>query len=117
MNLNGKVIENMINLDFLSHSDEIKTEYVLVKNVMAAEKSMNSLKWENLCLDRIGDVSSALSKHHKTAYNSWNDLVDEAKRTILPLVEKKLDILILEGNLLEEMKDQIKFDIINRILY
>lgn len=75
------------------------------------------MKWENLNLDRVGDVTSYLSKNYRELYNkNWNNLAKEIKTNILPVINEKLDFLIQEGRLLESMKSQVLFDIMNIVL-
>ncbi|MGX7420043.1 hypothetical protein ACWOFR_14690 [Carnobacterium gallinarum] len=117
MKLDQNMIEIIKKIDFLSHSTNLEIGYQEIKDLKLAEKSINSLKWENLCLEERGKISGYLAQNNKELFSNWNHLVNEIKEKIIPCVEKKLDILILKEKLLEEMKDQIKFDIINIILY
>lgn len=90
---------------------------IQVKTVKDAEKSINSLKWENFVLEKDGDFSAYLSKNHSDMYKHWNSLAISAKEEIIPQIEAQLENLIAEGKLQASMKDQIKFDIVGLAIY
>lgn len=118
MQLEQEVIDDLLGIEFLAHHKklEIKAEYIT--NLTVASKSMNGLKWENLCLEKSGDVTSYLSINHKALYNTyWNELAIAIKTNIIPLINQKLDALIAEGRLIEKMKSQILFDMMNIALF
>ncbi|MDR4304702.1 hypothetical protein FOS05_27255, partial [Bacillus mycoides] len=118
MRLENEVVKSLCRIDFLSHTRKLEIDFEIVPTLKLASKSINQLKWENLCLDRIGDVTSHLSKNYKEMYNkNWNNLAMDIKKEIIPIVDKKLSVLISEGQLLENMKSQILFDIMNIALY
>ncbi len=116
--LENEVVKSLCRIDFLSHTRKLEIDFEIVPTLKLASKSINQLKWENLCLDRIGDVTSHLSKNYKEMYNeNWNNLAMDIKKEIIPIVDEKLSVLISEGQLLENMKSQILFDIMNIALY
>ncbi|MFE5131974.1 hypothetical protein, partial [Bacillus mobilis] len=118
MRLENEVVQSLCRIDFLSHTRKLEVDFEIVPTLKLASKSINQLKWENLCLDKIGDVTSHLSKNYKEMYNkNWNNLAMDIKKEIIPVVDEKLSVLISEGQLLENMKSQILFDIMNIALY
>ncbi|MED4402703.1 hypothetical protein [Metabacillus fastidiosus] len=118
MKLENETIESLLKIDFLSHSKNLNIDFELISNLNLASTSINGLKWENICLERIGDVTSYLSKNYRELYNkNWNNLAIEIRKNIVPTINEKLEFLIKEGQLLENMKDQILFDVMNIALF
>lgn len=111
------VINALKNIDFLKEERAINLPIIQLKTLKDAEKSINSLKWENFVLEKDGDFSAYLSKNHSDMYKHWNSLAISAKEEIIPQIEARLDNLIADSKLLESMKDQIKFDIVGLAIY
>ena len=111
------VIKSLISLPFLKENRETTVPVKQIKKLQEAEKSINSLKWENFVLEKDGDFSVYLFKNQSDIYKHWNSLANSAKEEIIPEIEARLDNLIGEGKLLASMKDQILFDIIGLAIY
>ena len=117
MKIYDDVIISLKNIDFLKEERATNLPIIQLKTVKDAEKSINSLKWENFVLEKDGDFSAYLSKNHSDMYKHWNSLAISAKEEIIPQIEARLDNLIADSKLLESMKDQIKFDIVGLAIY
>ena len=117
MKIYDDVINALKNIDFLKEERAINLPIIQLKTLKDAEKSINSLKWENFVLEKDGDFSAYLSKNHSDMYKHWNSLAISAKEEIIPQIEERLDNLIADSKLLESMKDQIKFDIVGLAIY
>lgn len=117
MKIYDDVINALKNIDFLKEERAINLPIIQLKTLKDAEKSINSLKWENFVLEKDGDFSAYLSKNHSDMYKHWNSLAISAKEEIIPQIEARLDNLIAEGKLVASMKDQIKFDFIGIARY
>lgn len=117
MKIYDDVINALKNIDFLKEERAINLPIIQLKTLKDAEKSINSLKWENFVLEKDGDFSAYLSKNHSDMYKHWNSLSISAKEEIIPQIEARLDNLIADSKLLESMKDQIKFDIVGLAIY
>lgn len=117
MKIYDDVIISLKNIDFLKEERATNLPIIQLKTVKDAEKSINSLKWENFVLEKDGDFSAYLSKNHSDMYKHWNSLAISAKEEIIPQIEAQLENLIAEGKLQESMKDQIKFDIVGLAIY
>ena len=117
MKIYDDVINALKNIDFLKEERAINLPIIQLKTLEDAEKSINSLKWENFVLEKDGDFSAYLSKNHSDMYKHWNSLAISAKEEIIPQIEARLDNLIADSKLLESMKDQIKFDIVGLAIY
>lgn len=117
MKIYDDVIISLKNIDFLKEERATNLPIIQLKTVKDAEKSINSLKWENFVLEKDGDFSAYLSKNHSGMYKHWNSLAISAKEEIIPQIEAQLENLIAEGKLQASMKDQIKFDIVGLAIY
>ena len=117
MKIYDDVIISLKNIDFLKEERATNIPIIQLKTVKDAEKSINSLKWENFVLEKDGDFSAYLFKNHSAIYKHWNSLAISAKEEIIPKIEARLDNLIADSKLLESMKDQIKFDIVSLAIY
>ena len=117
MKIYDDVIISLKNIDFLKEKRATNLPIIQLKTVKDAEKSINSLKWENFVLEKDGDFSAYLSKNHSDMYKHWNSLAISAKEEIIPQIEAQLENLIAEGKLQASMKDQIKFDIVGLAIY
>ena len=117
MKIHVDVINALKVLDFLKEERVTNLPIIQLKSVKDAEKSINSLKWENFVLEKDGDFSVYLFKNHSDIYKHWNSLAISAKEEIIPEIEARLDNLITEGKLIASMKDQIKFDIVGLAIY
>ena len=117
MKIYDDVIISLKNIDFLKEERATNIPIIQLKTVKDAEKSINSLKWENFVLEKDGDFSAYLFKNHSAIYKHWNSLAISAKEEIIPEIEARLDNLIAESKLLASMKDQIKFDVISIARY
>ena len=117
MKIYDDVIISLKNIDFLKEERATNIPIIQLKTVKDAEKSINSLKWDNFVLEKDGDFSAYLFKNHSAIYKHWNSLAISAKEEIIPEIEARLDNLIADSKLLESMKDQIKFDIVSLAIY
>ena len=117
MKIYDDVINALKNIDFLKEERAINLPIIQLKTLKDAEKSINSLKWENFVLEKDGDFSVYLFKNQSDIYKHWNSLANSAKEEIIPEIEARLDNLIGEGKLVASMKDQIIFDIIGLAIY
>ena len=117
MKIYDDVIKNLISLPFLKENRETTILIKQINRLKAAEKDINSLKWEYFVLEKGGDFSVYIFKNHSDIHKHWNSLGISAKEEIIPEIEARLDNLIGEGKLVASMKDQIKFDIIGIARY
>ena len=117
MKIHADVINALKNLDLLKEERVTNLPIIQLNTVKDAEKSINSLKWENFVLEKGGDFSVYIFKNHGDIHKHWNSLAISAKEEIIPAIEARLDNLIAEGKLVVSMKDQIKFDIIGMARY
>lgn len=115
MTLKQDTIEKMINIQFLTGKENLEQYRVI--GLQTATKYIQSRKWGNLVLEKSGDLSSFLFKHKIDLFQQWNQLVKDAKETVVPKVLSNLEKLVSNGLLESKMIDQIQFDIITLTVY
>lgn len=78
------------------------------------EKNINSIKWENLCLERRGDFTEYLLKNHKAKYNKyWNVEVRMIKEKYISKISEKIGIALQDNDLSIDVLDDIKMNILS----
>lgn len=104
-------------MELLANIGRQYKNYSNFKNIKQVEKSINSIKWENICLEERNKVTGFLAVNFPDKYNKyWNVLVEEIKQNIIPTIEKRLDGLIEENKITVLIKQSILFDIVNIIM-
>lgn len=116
MEIDTKVSERLLSIDFLKGRKD-RNDIMLIKNLQAALKAINSIRWENLSLEKSGDLTTWLHFNNQSLLREWNSLVDSATQGILPPVRRKLKQLVATGELDEGMLSQIEFDFISMAVY
>jgi hypothetical protein len=117
MNLAIEVVGSLKNVDLLSNVGKPIDYYPQVTKITEVRKSIRSMKWENICLEEIGNVTAYLAVHHSTEYNSfWNKGVMEIREVLLPSIDNQL--LHLKHNKIidERISEAIRFDMINIVM-
>ena len=117
MEIHPDVVNELININFLQNERKTSIPITLLKTLKDAEKSMNSMKWENFSLDKKGDFTAYLFNYEKEIYKNWNDLVDDAKEKITPYIDLKLTKLVDGEKIAQSMLAQVKFDIMGLAIY
>ena len=80
-------------------------------------KSINSEQWENICLEKQGDLSAYLAVHHPNEYNKyWNEEVNIIKEKYFPLIIMEVSKVIQEKGLPQNIIEDIKFNLLTLFL-
>jgi len=117
MNIDNALYEKLLNCNWFGNcgtreSIDFGFEVSLVTNEKEMKKNIISLKWENVCLEENGNLTSFLYQNHKNEYNKyWNSEIELIKKEYLPSILDK----IIEKNkkrLLIEILDDVKMNII-----
>ena len=104
MMLNQEVIAKLMEVELLSNIGSNDEGVSRVVGLPKIEKSINSLKWENICLEEVNSLTGFLAVNHSDAYNlHWNRLVDQIKDEVLPSISSRLDVLIETGKITESI--------------
>lgn len=76
-------------------------------------KTINSIEWENVCLEESGNITEYLAVHNKEEYNkNWNQLVKKIKLEVLPQIIDKIQEEIAKKGFPENVIDDIKFNLV-----
>lgn len=88
-------------------------EIEFIDDVKYAVESVNSEQWEDVCLEKQGDLSAYLALHHQNEYNKyWNEEVGIIKERYFPLIIKNVNKAIQEKGLHQDIIEDIKFNLI-----
>ena len=117
MKINPEVVETLTSLSLLRETRKTTIPIIELGKLSLAEKNINSLKWENFVLDAQGDLTVYLHKSEKELNRHWNELIMDAKQSIIPIIMEQLYRLVDEKKLVESMIYQIRFDILNLAVY
>lgn len=117
MNIPDEVVEKLTQLRLLDDDRHTNVPITQLKTLKSVEKSINSRKWENYCLDKRGDFTAYLFQNEKDLYREWNNITNDARIWILPEVRRQLQLLVSSDKLLETMLGQILFDIVGLSVY
>ena len=116
MILEKEFVETILNCQWLQKCGQIDSfgfdvEYLSKRDV---EKNINSTKWENICLDRMGDFTTYLHKNHKAEYNKyWNDEVRMIKEQYISKISEKVNFALTNNDLPVGVLDDIKMNVLS----
>lgn len=120
MILKREFIEEILNCQWLQRcgeKDSFKFDVEYLDSKSDIEKNINSAKWENLCLDRMGDFTTYLLKKHKAEYNKyWNDEIRIIKKEYISEISEKVNQSLLNkgfNDLAVSILDDIKMNILS----
>lgn len=124
MDLNQMVIDRLKKINWFHNlgnpiKTAIKYDVSYTKSMKSAIKHMNSIRWENIGLEDENELTLYLTLNHKDKYGIvWNELVDEIKRNISPVILKSvMDCASKEKfEIPPELIEQITWDIISIIM-
>lgn len=69
--------------------------------------------WANFKQDHANRLTVYLSRTARERYQEWNDIVRKIKARTEPLVESKLDPLVLEFGLARAVDDDVRWDVLH----
>ena len=107
--------ENFDNLYIRNSTMKNDISIYLIKDKKEVIKCISSIKWENLCLDIRGKLSTFLAVNKDITlgkFNKWNNYVDKIKIDYLDNIEGK----ILSAVKLKNYPDDVFYDIRSNIL-
>ena len=112
--LDTEFCENLVRADLLSQvGQEMKVKFYCprVKTLADAEKTISGLRWKNLCIDRINEVTGYLGRFHRPEYQCWIRLCNQVDRLYEPLLIAKADALIEKGVISEPIKSEMVYEL------
>jgi hypothetical protein len=88
-------------------------DVAVVRSWSEAIYHCGSSAWEDLQLDAQNQYCAHLAQRANERWNrTWNDTVDEVKKTTRPLVDRKIAVTVRENNLPEIFKSEVNHAII-----
>lgn len=116
MELKQDFIEKITNCNWFENCGDQnfdRFEVVYMNNKQEAVERISSMKWERVCLEKTGDATVFLFKHHNEQYQKWNDGVQEIKTVYLGEIEKRIAIGLKEkGLFLDAVLNDVRSNII-----
>ncbi|MCY8232251.1 hypothetical protein [Priestia endophytica] len=122
MKLNEEVIHKVLQIDWLSNCGREGSlpkhlPFSTLGNQKAVKKSIDSVKWENVRLEEVNNLTGFLAKNHSDVFNGyWNTLVMEIKHNILPDVHVKAMANIVKHNLPLNILHNVEYDAVNILM-
>jgi len=114
--LDESIVSALTNLDLFSAFgngaltvDEFHCEFV--QSYKDFLKSINGIKWENIRLEKGGDITAYLTI--KNLDGDWNAYVNAAKAEIVPSVVGKILSAQFSEEALKIISDNVKYDIVD----
>lgn len=117
MILEKEFVESILNCQWLQRCGQIDSlgfEVEYLDNKKEVEKNINSVKWENICLDKKGDFTTYLFKNHKADYNKyWNVEVETIKEQYLSKITEKVNMALTNSGLSVDILDDINMNLLS----
>lgn len=117
MNLSKEFIDNMLNCPWLQmcgQKEKLDFAVEYLNSEEKVQKSINSTKWENLCLDQMGDFTAYLSRNYREEYNkNWNEKVRMIKKEYIPRISNDIERVLLNNKLSFDILDDVKMNILS----
>lgn len=116
MEISKKFIDQMLECNWLcrcGNEDDLgfDVEYINSQNKM--KKMINSIKWENACLEADGDFTAFLHKNHKEIYNKfWNETVRMVKNEYINNIADYLEEVLSDYINKDEIICDIKANLV-----
>ncbi len=93
------------------YRDEFGFSCTYVENTEQLKRKIDSVHWENSCLDKRGDFSSFLCLNHRKEYREWNNVANIIKTDYLPEISRKLEDAIARQGLPDCILGDIKYNV------
>ena len=112
MELDQKIIEELLKTDLLSESGAAYRNAPVSNDLEQIEESARGIEWENMRLQKVGDLTVFLTINHRDLFRCWNEMVKQAKEKVLPHIEKRLDRLLHEKKITQAIAVAVRYDIV-----
>jgi hypothetical protein len=88
------------------------TTAIILASWQEAIEHCASIEWENLCLEATNQYRERLAERSKERFGTWNDTVDELKKTTVPFVRRKIEAATRLHKLPSLFEDTVQWDIL-----
>jgi hypothetical protein len=93
-------------------SEPLLKDVILVSSWAEAVGCCGSDSWENYTLEQRNLLTSHLHDHARDRYRRWNEIVDEVKSMLIPIVERKINPTVKEHALPELVRHCVEWDVL-----
>lgn len=119
MEIKETMVNELVKCEWLQYcGEQQRTQYdfdvLFYQNATKAMDTITTIKWENICLNESGNITSYLAIHNKEEYNkNWNQLVRRVKIEVFPQIVEKIQEGIRLKCLPDSIINDIKFNLVN----
>lgn len=117
MEIRKEFIDKMLDCPWLQscgNKDKLELDVEYLNSWKEAEKKISYSKWENLCIDRHGDLTVFLCLNHGEEYNKyWNEKVGIIKENYISIIEDKINPILLGNILSNKILNNMKWNILS----
>lgn len=89
---------------------------IVLSSWQEALEHCRSLEWNNLNLEAANQYRERLMERSLPRFRRWNDVVDEMKKTSIPLVRKKIDPTVRANELPPDFEHSVQWDILHLLM-
>ncbi len=93
-------------------AEPLRNEVIFVSSWAEAVDYCGSTSWENYTLEQQNLLTSHLHDHGRDRYQRWNQIVDEVKAVLTPMVERKITPIVREHALPEVVGHCVRWDVL-----
>jgi hypothetical protein len=73
----------------------------------------SSIEWENLCLEAANQFRERLVERSMDRFRQWNVITAELKQATIPLVQRKIEVVMRDNDLPKRFEDMVQWDILH----
>ncbi len=116
LKISDEFLEKIMSCSWLSRCGEYEDipldfEVGFMKNKKEAVRSINSIAWENICLDAAGDLDVFLVKNRLDRKYDWNTVCDEIEEKYIKPISEKIKESIEHHLLPERVMIDVRFNL------
>lgn len=98
---------------FASIGQPVDGPVTVVKSWADAMAHCNSQVYDDLLLEAANRYSEAVSKSNPARFAKWNEIICELKKTTIPLVDRKIALVLRDNKLPQVFEDTVNWDILH----
>ena len=92
--------------------EPLLNKVIVVSSWAEAVECCGSNSWENFTLEQRNLLTSYLHDHALDRYRGWNQIVDDVKAAMIPMVEQKIGSVVMEHALPEVVGHCVCWDVL-----
>ena len=111
------ILSDFEQLDWFSKVGKpIDADVLLVSSWREAIKNGCSRKWENIKLSGCNEHSIQVSEKDPGRFDRWNDIVDELKPLLEPIVFRETEKLAIDARFVKKLQAEICWDLLSMLM-